>query len=648
MSVNEELRSANEELETSKEELQSLNEELTTVNAELRDKVLELEHANDDLDNLLTSSNIATVFLDTRFHVRRFTPAATRLFDFTPAAIGRPIGDVAPWSTDPDLLRDAAAVLADLSAISKEVRDRAGRWFVRQVLPYRTHENRIEGVVVTFSDVAADVLQEARLYAEAIVDTVREPLLVLDGDLAVQSANRSFYQAFHVTPEATVGRLVHELGEHALDVPQLRALLGDVLRQRGAVTNFEVAHDFAKLGRRTYLLNARTLTRGGGRPDLILLALEDVTERKRAEETLREAATMTQAGVQTAIDGVITIDEHAMILSFNPAAERIFGFGAHEMIGRNFGVLKEPLAHDDDGGLLAAYLHIGEREGRGRRKDGTTFPCDLYVSDFTEGPARRFVVTVRDVTERKRTEEQLRRQQAEMAHVLRVATIERFAAGLAHELNQPLMAIANDVETCATHIRSGKGGARRLLVLLERAGAEALRAGDIVHHLREFVKRTTPRLESVDLCNVIRNATRWLAREMEHEHITLRLELAPPQLFVCIDRIQIEQVFVNLLQNAVDAIHEAGEGPREIRVRISRTDDGMAEVAFDDTGAGVSAAAAERLYEPFFTTKEQGMGMGLAICLTIAEMHRGRLFVEPRASGRGTTVRLLLPLEGSS
>src|SRR4029079_10683602 len=132
--------------------------------------------------------------------------------------------------------------------------------------------------------------------------------------------------------------------------------------------------------------------------------------------------------------------------------------------------------------------------------------------------------------------------------------IERFAAELAHELNQPLTAIANDVETCATHIRSGRGGARRLLVLLERAGAEALRAGDIVHHMREFVKRTTPRLESVCVSDVVRNATRWLAREMEQEHIALRLDAAPQNLFVHIDRIQIEQVFVNLMQNAVDAI----------------------------------------------------------------------------------------------
>jgi two-component system CheB/CheR fusion protein len=648
MSVNEELRSSNEELETSKEELQSLNEELTTVNAELEQNVAALQGANNDLDNLLTSSNVATVFLDTKFHVRRFTPAATRLFDLSAADVGRPIGDVASRCTDPDLVRDAAAVLATLGSISKEIQDRHGRWFVRQVLPYRTHDDRIEGVVITFSDVAAEALQEARLYAEAVVDTVREPLVVLDADLAVQSANRAFYQTFELSPESTVGRPIHEIGAGQLNVPTLRRLLGDVLPERGMVTDFEVEHEIASLGPRTLLLNARTLARGGGRPNLILLALEDVTDRKGAERAMRESAAMTRAGVQTAIDGVITIDERATILSFNPAAERMFGFTADEVVGKSFGMLEAPPDPHETRGALERHLHIGAREGRGRRKDGTTFACELHGSEFDDGSGRRLVVTVRDVTERKRTEEQVRRQQGEMAHVLRVATIERFAAGLAHELNQPLTAIANDVEASASYVRSGKGGSRRLLRLLDRAGAEALRAGEIVHHLREFVQRTEPRLEWADLCEVARNATRWLAREMEQEHITLRLAFAAPTLPVRVDRIQIEQVFVNLMQNAIDSIRDARRQRRWIRVRTSRTADGMAEVAFDDTGGGVSPLASERLYEPFFTTKPQGMGMGLAICLTIAEAHRGRLSVEPRKSGAGTTVRLLLPLEGPS
>ena len=163
MSVNEEFQSSNEELETSKEELQSLNEELTTANTQLESKIGELEATNNDLDNLLTSTNIATLFLDTQLRIRRFTPAATRLFSLIPSDIGRPIGDIAQKFTDPALLPDAAAVLQQPIAPKTEVQAHDGRWYVRQVLPYRTRDNRTEGVVITFSDVAAEALQEARL-----------------------------------------------------------------------------------------------------------------------------------------------------------------------------------------------------------------------------------------------------------------------------------------------------------------------------------------------------------------------------------------------------------------------------------------------------------------------------------------------------
>jgi two-component system sensor kinase FixL len=285
------------------------------------------------------------------------------------------------------------------------------------------------------------------------------------------------------------------------------------------------------------------------------------------------------------------------------------------------------------------------REVRGRHKNGNTFPMDLRLSEFDDGASRRFVGTIRDITERKWAEDQVRMRQAELAHVLRIATIERLAASLAHELNQPLTAIANEVEACATYVRSGKREPRRLLSLLERAGAEALRAGEIVHHLRDFVLRSEPQLESADLCEVVRNATRWLAREMEHERITLRLDVPPEGLLVHADRIQIEQVLVNIVQNAIDAIRDAGREAREIRVRTSHGEDGMVEVLVDDTGVGLSAEVVERLYEPFFTTKPQGMGMGLAISRTIMELHQGRLSVGPRESGFGTAVRLFLPAD---
>lgn len=537
MSVNEEFQSSNEELETSKEELQSLNEELTTANTQLEGKIGELEATNNDLDNLLTSTNIATLFLDTHLCIRRFTPAATRLFSLIPSDIGRPIGDIAQKFADPDLLRDAAAVLQQPIAPKTEVQAHDGRWYVRQVLPYRTRDNRTEGVVMTFSDVAAEALQEAQLYAESIVDTVREPLLVLDEDLQVRSANQSFYATFHASQEDTVGQLLYELGNRQWDIPKLRTLLGEVLPQKRVLNDFEVEADFEPIGPRIMQLSARAIDRGGDRSHLILLAIEDITERTRAQEALRESEA------------------------------------------------------------------------------------------------------------RKHVEEQVRQRQAELAHALRISTVGELASGLAHELNQPLSAIVNGVEACARYVRSGKPASKKLLALLDDASGEALRAGSIVEHLRHFIEKGQPQFERTDLSEIARNVPRLLGREIEREHITLRLDLPPRPLPIYADRIQIEQIIVNLMQNAIDAIREAPSDRREIQLQVWAAK-GMAEVAVRDTGTGVSAAAAEHMFEPFFTTKRHGLGMGLAISRSILEAHRGRVWVKRRADGaRGTTIRFTLPLQ---
>jgi two-component system CheB/CheR fusion protein len=525
MSINEELQSTNEELETSKEELQSLNEELATVNNQLESKVAELEATNNDLDNLLTSTGIATVFLDKRFCVRRFTPAATRLFRLIPSDIGRPIGDIAQKFTDPDLQLDAEAVLDKLVSLKKEVQAEDGHCYMRQVLPYRTQDNRIDGVVVTFSDVAADTIQEARRYAEAIVET--------------------------------------------------------------------------------------------------------------------------------AADGIITIDQHGTMLSFNRAAEQIFGYAAAEVIGQNVRMLMPATDAEAHDASLARHLKTGEkriigigREVTGRRKDGTTFPMDLAVSEFHDGVGPRFVGIVRDISERKRAEEEALQHRAELAHVLRVTTVGELAGGLAHEINQPLSAIANSVEACAMHVRSGRTDLQTLTPLLEQAAAEAVRAGEIVSHLRRFVQKRRPELEVLDLSQIVSQAVALLQREIEQQDVTLHLDVGDGALPVNVDRIQIEQVIVNLMQNAMDAIQDAGNERRELRVQTGRTDEGMAEVVVRDTGCGFSEDAAERLFEPFFTTKPHGLGMGLAISRSIVEAHSGRLSVAPGA--KGTTVRFTLPSASDS
>jgi len=278
-SVNEELQSTNEELETSKEETQSLNEELQTVNAELRSKVESLEDANDNLANLMDATEIACVFLDEDLSVKRFTREAQGLFRLREADVGRPLADFTTSLDDPDLIADAREVLRTLVPVQKDARTREGGWVTARLQPYRTRRNAIEGLVMTFVDVtrvkeaAGRAEVEARAF-ESIVDTVREPLLVLDGKLRVQRANDAFYRAFRVRREQTEGVLLYRLGRDQWDIPQLREFLGRILTENASFDDFVVEHDFPGIGTRTMRLNARRIAGREPGGDRILLAIE--------------------------------------------------------------------------------------------------------------------------------------------------------------------------------------------------------------------------------------------------------------------------------------------------------------------------------------------------------------------------------------
>jgi two-component system CheB/CheR fusion protein len=286
-SANEELQSTNEELETAKEELQSLNEELTTVNAELESRIEELAKTNDDLRNFLDSAEPATIFLDTALRIRRFTPRATEIVNLIDSDVGRPIAHIVTNLKHDRLVEDAEAVLRTLQSSEIEAQSKDGRWYAMRILPYRTLLNVVEGVVVALTDVterrlAADALGEARAFAESIVDAVRESLIVLDANLRVVSANRSFYTAFKTSREVTEGKVLYDLGNGEWDIPGLRELLERVLPEKAALDDFKVEHDFPEIGRRTMLLNARLMRPNTDAERLILLALEDITERNHA------------------------------------------------------------------------------------------------------------------------------------------------------------------------------------------------------------------------------------------------------------------------------------------------------------------------------------------------------------------------------
>ncbi|MDP3877605.1 MAG: chemotaxis protein CheB [Methylobacter sp.] len=279
-STNEELQSTNEELETSKEELQSINEELVTVNSELQAKITQLADMQNDMKNLLDNMQVGTIFLDKNLIIRRFTRDATQMYRLVASDIGRSLSDIKSELEGEDLLNDAHSVLENLIPIEREVKTTKGDWYLARIQAYRTLENMIDGIVLTFTNITertkAIATEDAKLLAEGIVNTVREPLIVLDERMAVVTASRSFYHSFQVNAEETVGRLIYDLGDGQWNIPTLRELLESVLLHNQAFDNYLVEHYFPHIGQHKILLNARRIVGKIGEPKMILLAMDTI------------------------------------------------------------------------------------------------------------------------------------------------------------------------------------------------------------------------------------------------------------------------------------------------------------------------------------------------------------------------------------
>lgn len=376
----------------------------------------------------------------------------------------------------------------------------------------------------------------------------------------------------------------------------------------------------------------------------------DVTSHAGVDDLLLDSDARLRSILEATVDGIITAGPDGVIESVNPAVERIFGYPAAELVGRKLEMLMpEPYRSHHDG-YMSHYLQTGERriigigrEVEGLRRDGTIFPIELAVGEVLLPGRRLFTGIIRDITMRRRTEELARQRLDELAHASRLAALGELTSSIAHEINQPLAAIVSFAEASLRMMRAGTGSSEVIKGALEQIAAQGARAGDIVQSLRQFVRKERGERESVDINAVIREVLGLLSHDMRVNRVRLKLVLDEQLPRVMADRIQVEQVTLNLIRNAVDALSEVDQRDRCVTISSARAGRHRVEVAVMDNGVGLPVEGAQRVFETFFTTKPQGMGIGLSICRSLVEAHGGRLTAESNPD-RGATFRFSLPL----
>jgi PAS domain S-box-containing protein len=735
MSMNEELQSTNEEMETSKEELQSLNEELSTVNSQLQDKVHELDASNNDMVNVLASTEIATVFLDAALRIKRFTPPTVRLLNLLPTDLGRPFRDIALAVADAALLDDCRRVLDQLAPVEAVIRTDDGRAYLRRVLPYRTADQHIEGVVIAWIDITQRQAAEAEArHLSAVLRDSNDAVAQLDLDGKITGWNRGAERLYgysesearglqmrDLIPEAQRaaasdvmhrvvrgdaasesfdtwritkdGRtrmvwatitLLRDAGGRAeslvtteRDVTELKEGLaaiqaaelyqrvieslpaGAVLRTNGHLTMNRAAEAITGYGRselatvdawcaalhgseassrrRLYETirpiegpaspvplaivrkdgEARhiefSVTRLDDRRDLWMLI--DMTERDQAEFALHRSEDYLRSIVNTAADAIITIDDAGAIGTFNPAAERMFGYAAAEVVGRNIRTLMPPPYRDEHGDHLARYRTTGEahiigvgREVIGLRKDGSTMPLDLTVSQIDH--PRRFTLILRDLTERRQLEWRLAESQAE----------ER--RHMARELHDEIGGHMTGIGLLAQSLESG----------LTQAGSPlAAKTQELVHNIAEAHQRLRSVVRGLVPVEAIPEG---LMAAMDNLARHCETVSGIPCRFQCEPAVHVDDpvTALHLFRIAQEAVNNAvrhGQ-PSEITIRLEQTAQRL-EVVVTDDGRGIGESAVGHA------------GAGLAGMGQRARLLGGDCSIQPRDGG-GTIVRCWVPL----
>ena len=624
-----------------------------------------------ELISIIDNIEVPIVVIQRGLTMGSFNRAAADALGLSLGDIGRPLSDIVALSGVPRLEQCCAEVITD--GVESRIDFRDGEaWFAIRVSPYASGSDEPAGIVLTFTNLSAfraaiDQAVYERECTRAILNTVADPLVVVGADQRVQSGNRSFYTTFGISPDPAQGPSLYELGNHAFDSPPVRTqlqgavaalsleTLREVLADPQAFQPIEVDHVVTTKGARTFIVDCRPLSFPGHSERRALVRFQDITARKqaetardlRSEEELRRSEAFLAEGQRLSSTGSFSWKAAREEITWSEQLYRIYDveFGLPVTLDT-----LRTRVHPDDMGVLERMFQQA-RDGMNDLEWQYRLLMPDRSTKYLHAVARptrdqdgelEYIAAVQDVTARRVSEDALAKARSKLAKVARVTSLGVLTAAIAHEVNQPLSGIITNAGTCLRMLDADPPNLEGARETARRTIRDGIRGSDVITRLRALFRSDEYKLEPLDLNEVTREVIALTFTEVQRSRIVLQSDLAEDVPTITGDRIQLQQVILNLLRNASDAMLEVHDRPRRLLVTTRRDAGDRVRLSVSDTGVGVDPQDIHKLLEAFYTTKSDGMGIGLSVSLSIVERHHGRLWVEPN-DGPGATVSFSIP-----
>ncbi len=622
--------------------------------------------ATTDLIDILDAVEVPIVVVRRDGAIACFNRAAADVFRLSPADIGRAAREISALAGWPRLEEQCRQVMVSGVESRSEFHDE-DNWFVVRISPYAPGDRQVTGTVLTFTNVSAfraslDQAIYERECTKAILNTFADPLVVLSADQRIQSGNRAFYTMFGVSRDETQGVPLSELGTGAFGLAPLCGQLDELLAGH-AFQPLEVDHVFNGTAQRTLLLDARPLALPGHAERRVLVTFQDITARKQAqaakdlrseEELRRSEAFLAEAQRLSAIGS----------FSWKVATDQIrWSDQLYRIYELEIGVpvtleLIRTRVHPEDVSLLEKMKTVDqacdgvndfEWQYRLLMPDHSIKYLHAVAHSIRDRWGQlEYIAAVQDVTARRLSEEALAKARSELAKVARVTSLGVLTASIAHEVNQPLSGIITNAGTCLRMLDANPPNLEGARETARRTIRDGNRASDVITRLRALFSKEEFTLESLDLNEVAREVLAVSLSDLQSNRVALKSELADDLPTITGDRIQLQQVILNLLRNAADAMVGVDDRPRQLLIRTEREGGDRVRVSVRDAGVGVDPRSMNKLFDAFYTTKRDGMGIGLSVSRSIIERHDGRLWAAPNDNGPGATFAFSVPCETST